>query len=213
MSSGISNRSRWLPRFIPNVLPVLDGGLFLLNQRSEQPARGDHSSPENSRYSASRMHRSPDPPQPRTSTVVVAGPVQRPTPPEGTRRPVERSARAPPGTEVRGVEDLVLSKVLRSRTRQACSEGDALDLAPYERILQPVLPPVGWRREQYSQRPSVVRVDLARTIVVDEGHRLPRLLTGLEARVECAGVGRQHDAVRRDRGWQLFPECRVHGHP
>src|SRR5215213_5298869 len=103
MSSGISNRSRWLARFNLNVLP--DPGLYL--SRSEQPSRGDHSPPENSRYTAPGMDRRPDAPQPRTSTIVVAGPVQRPASPEGTRRPVERPACAPPGTEVRGVEDLV----------------------------------------------------------------------------------------------------------
>src|SRR5215208_1242884 len=181
MSSGISNRSRWLPRFIPNILFVFDDGLSLLNQRSEQPACGDHSPTKHSRYASSRMHRRPDSPQPRTSTIIVPGPVQRPAPPEGTRRPVERSAHAPPGTEVRGVENLELPEVLRRRSLQAGSDGDALDLSPDERVLQPVLPPVRRRREQYSQRSSVVGIDFVRTVVVDEGHRLPRLLTCLEA--------------------------------
>src|SRR5215204_460483 len=108
MSSGISNRSRWLLRFIPNVPPVL---LPSLNQRSEHSARRDHSPPENGRYAAPGMHRSPDPPQPRTPAIVVRGPVQRSAPPEGTHGPVQRPARAPPSAEVLWVEDLKLSEI------------------------------------------------------------------------------------------------------
>src|SRR5215210_4337546 len=211
MSSGISNRSRWLLRFIPNVLSSFD--LLLLNQRSEHPARRDHSSPQNCRYAAPGMHRSPDPPQPRTSTIVVRGPVQGSAPPERTRGPVERSSYAPPGAEVSRVEDLVLPEIAGRRSLQSGREGDAFDLPPDERILQIVCQPVRRRRKQYGQRPSGVRVDLTPAIVIDKRHRLPRLSTGLEALVERTGVGRQHDAVHPHPGRQLLLKRRVHGNP
>src|SRR5919107_657206 len=183
MSSGISNRSRWLLRFIPNVL-------FLpsLNQRSEHSARRNHSPPENGRYAAPGMHRSPDPPQPRTPAVVVERPVQRSAPPEGTRGPVQGPARAPPGAEVPRVEDLILSEKSRHRFLQSGRSGDAFDLPPDERVLQPVFPPVRRRREQDSQRPTVVGVDLTPTIVIEERHGFPRLIASLETLVQCKGV-------------------------
>src|SRR5215211_5989688 len=208
MSSGISNRSRWLLRFIPNVLFLVS-----LNQRSEISARRDHSPPENGRYAASGMHRSPDPPQPRTSTIVVKRPVQRSALPERTHSPVQRPARAPPGAEVPWVEDLILSEISRHRFLQSGRSGDAFDLPPDEWVLQTVFLPVRRRREQNSQRPPVVGVDLTPTIVIEERHGFPRLFASLKARVKRKGVGRQHDAVHPDPGGQLFPKRRVHGQP
>src|SRR5215204_88218 len=193
MSSGISNRSRWLPRFILDVLRLLLASS--LNQRSEHSARGDHSPPENGRYATPRMHRCPDPPQPRTPTIVVRGPVQRSAPPERTHGTVQRPASAPPAAEVCGVQDLVLAEIPGGRSRQSGRGGDALYLAPDERIIQTILSSVRWRREQHGERPSVIGIDLSPTIVVEKRHRILRLLSGLEALVERIWVGRQHDAV------------------
>src|SRR5215212_11576502 len=211
MSSGISNRSRWLPRFIPNFLRL--SRAFSLNQGSEHPARGDHGPPENGGYATPGMHGSPDPPQPRTSALIVTGPVQRSAPPEGTDGPVESPVLAPPTAEVRRVQEPVSTEVTGGRVRQPGRFGDAFDLPRHEGIFQPVLPPVRRRREQDGERAYGVRVDLTPTIVVDKGHGLPRLLTSFEASVKGTGIGRQYDAVRRNIGGQLPPECRVHGYP
>src|SRR5215203_1009438 len=210
MLSGISNKSRWLPRFIPNFLCL--SRALSLNQRSEHPARGDHGPPENGGYAAPGMHRSPDPPQPRAPALVVSGPVQRPAPPEGTHGTVERPPLAAPAAEVRRVQETVPTEVTGGRARQPGRFGDAFDLPRHEGIFQPVLPPVRRGSEQDGERAYGVWVDLTPTIVVDEGHGLPRLLASFEASVQIAGVGRQNDAVRRNAGGQLPPERRVHGY-
>src|SRR5215212_7015150 len=132
MSSGISNRSRWLPKFIPDILRVSQA--LSLIQRSDFPALGDQAPPENGGYAPAGMHRRPDPPQPWTFALVITGPVQRPASPEGTHGPVERPARASPAAEVRGIKEPVPAEVPGSRTRQPCRLGDAFDLPRDERI-------------------------------------------------------------------------------
>src|SRR5215210_4682635 len=157
------------------------------------------------------MDRSPDTPQPWTPTILVSRLVQRPTPPERVHGSVERPAGAPPAAEVRWVQDLILPEIPVGRSQQPGRGRDAFYLPRDEGIFEPVLPSVCRGREQHGKRPSVVGVDLPATIVVDEGHRLPRLFASLEAPVEGTRIRRQDDAVRSDPGGQLFPERRVHG--
>src|SRR5215203_1765669 len=154
MLSGISNKSRWLPRFIPNSLRL--SRVLSLNQRSEHPARGDHGPPEHGGYAAPGMHRSPDPPQPRTTALVVSGSVQRPAPPEGTHGTVECPALAAPAAEVRRVQETVPTEVTGGRARQPGRFGDAFDLPRHEGIFQPLLHPVHRGREQNATTASAV---------------------------------------------------------
>src|SRR3712207_8825973 len=93
------------------------------------------------RYPATRVDRGPDAPQPGPLAVGVPRPVQRSAHPERPDRPVERPARAPPGPEVPGVQDLVLPEVLREGLREPDRARDPLDLPRDERVVEPVLPP------------------------------------------------------------------------
>ena len=212
MSSGISNRSRWLPRFIPNVPPVL--ALSSLNQRSEHSARRDHGPPENGRYAAPGMHRSPDPPQPRTSYDRCTGACatvrssRRDARHRRAPRPRSPRRRSTPGRgprTPRNISSPVL-EVLPQRETRSISRLTNGSSSPYSR-------PFAGAVSNTGQRPSVVGVDLTPTIVVEKRHRLPRLLPASRLVYSASGSEGSTTLCVPTPAGNSSSKRRVNGHP